>query len=76
MPLVKATLQAGIQAALDAAAAMEEGAVAARTMIASQIADAIHAYVSAADVNPGIPVATTGTAASHTGATTAKGSLS
>lgn len=39
--------------------------------LAKQLANAIHAYVSAAQVPAGIPVSTAGTAAAQTGATTA-----
>jgi len=42
------------------------------TELSSIIVDAI----LSADVNPGIPVSTTGTAFAQTGSTTAKGSLS
>ena len=75
MALNKGALVAGIKGALDAAAAMEEGAAAARVMLANQIATAIDAYVRSADVLPGIKVVTTGTATNHTGATTVNGKL-
>jgi hypothetical protein len=76
MALNKGALMAGIKGALDAAATMEEGAAAARVMLADQIATAIDTYVRAAVVNPGIPVSTTGSATAHTGATTGTGTLS
>lgn len=76
MALSQADLKAGIKGALDAAAKMTDNAELARESLASQISAAIHNYVSAADVNPGIPVATTGSSSAQTGKTIGKGRLS
>ncbi len=43
---------------------------------AGELAEIITNYIKTATVNAGIPVATTGTAASQTGATTGTGTLS
>lgn len=44
--------------------------------LANELANAIDAYIKTAQVNPGIPVATTGSPTAQTGATTGPGSLS
>lgn len=44
--------------------------------LANELANAIDAYIKTAQVNPGIPVSTTGTPTAQTGATTGPGSLS
>lgn len=69
MALNKGALEGSILGALNAAAAMEDGAAAARSLLAAKIAAAIDAYVRTADVKPGIPVSTGG-------ATTGIGKLS
>jgi hypothetical protein len=43
---------------------------------AERLADAIDTYVKGAQVDPGIPVSTTGTATAQSGATTGPGTLS
>lgn len=43
---------------------------------ADGLADAIDAYIKTAQVNPGIPVSTTGSPTAQTGATTGPGTLS
>ncbi len=47
----------------------------AKDEFATRLSDAIDAYVKTGQVAPGIPVATTGTAAAQTGATTAPGTI-
>lgn len=42
---------------------------------ANGLADAIDAFVKTGEVQPGIPVSTTGTAAAQTGATTSTGKI-
>ena len=42
---------------------------------ANGLADAIDAFVKTGEVQPGIPVSTTGTAAAQTGATTGPGKI-
>lgn len=42
---------------------------------ANGLADAIDAFVKTGEVQPGIPVSTTGTAAAQTGATTGSGKI-
>lgn len=44
--------------------------------LANELANAIDTYIKTAQVNPGIPVSTTGTPTAQTGATTGPGSLS
>lgn len=44
--------------------------------LANELANAIDTYIKTAQVNPGIPVSTTGTPTAQTGATTGPGTLS
>jgi hypothetical protein len=74
--LVKETLQTAIQAAFTAQMNKTENREAAISDLADKLATAIDAFVKSAQVNPGIPVSTAGTAAAQTGATTAPGTLS
>lgn len=46
------------------------------SVIAKQLAEAIDRYIKTAQVDPGIPVSTTGTAVAQTGATTGIGKIS
>jgi hypothetical protein len=78
MPLLKKTLETNIKAALKigSASGSEEE-------VARSLADAIHTYVSAADVSTTVTTTTTGTfvgtgsgPTTGTGAGTGKGSLS
>ena len=73
MALVPATLEQTLKAALDKAAASEEEK--ARADLAKDLATAIDAYIKTAQVAPGIPVTTAGSAAAQTGATTGPGTL-
>lgn len=74
MPLVKATLQAQISSGVKGIDLTADG-VDVADEIATVISDAIDSYIKAATITvaPGIAVATAGTAAAQTGATTAPG---
>ena len=73
MALNKAILKAEIKQIMTDMRTREENA---DDEYADRLSTAIDTYIKTAQVNPGIPVATTGTAAAQTGATTAPGTLS
>lgn len=76
MPLDKATLRASIkQAFQDQIGTPTVAQNAALENIAQKLSDAIDVFVKSGTVTvpPGVPVATTGTAAAQTGATTGPG---
>ena len=74
--LVKETLKTAIEAAFVSQMNRTENREAAVSDLADKLAAAIDAFVRSAQVNPGIPVATAGTAAAQTGATTGTGTIS
>jgi len=74
--LVKSTLEQALLAAFNAASDVDKKPADLRAQMARDIATAIDSYIRTAQVNRGIPVATTGTAAAQTGATTGTGMLS
>ena len=71
--LNKAALKAEIQAIMTDMRTREENA---DSEYADRLATAIDTYVKGAQVNTGIPVATTGSATAQTGFTTGPGTLS
>jgi hypothetical protein len=75
MGLDKTTLKNEIQAAFDAESDVEVNPAEARARIATKLSEAIDKFVKSGTVTvaSGIAVSTTGTAAAHTGATTATG---
>jgi len=75
MPLIKSTLMAGIIKALNDAQ-KKKSTPAGNAALAKGIANAVHAYVKAATVNPGQVVVTAGSPTAQTGATTTPGTLS
>lgn len=75
MALNPALLQQSIKAAFDAQKVKTSNPDEAINSLAQMMANAIHAYVSAAQVAPGIPVTTAGTAAAQSGVTTGPGTL-
>jgi hypothetical protein len=73
MALNKAILKAEIKAIMTDMRTREENA---DDEYADRLSTAIDTFIKTAQVNAGIPVSTTGTAAAQTGATTAPGTLS
>lgn len=73
MALIKATLKQAIAAAFEAEKNSTDDPSQSIDRIAGSIADAVDAFVKSATITvaAGIPVATAGTAAAQTGATTA-----
>lgn len=71
--LVKETLSAQL---LDLFTQMRKETEIDDKKFADGLADIIDSYIKTAQVNPGIPVSTTGTAVAQTGATTGPGTLS
>ena len=75
MALVVSTLEAALLQAFNNVSDVEASPADLRRQMAREIAQAIDAYIRTAQVSSGIPVATAGTAAAQTGATTAPGTL-
>jgi hypothetical protein len=73
--LVKAVLKNAIETALQTAATSAENSQDPISALADGLATAIDDYIKSAQVAPGIPVATTGSPAAQTGATTGLGTL-
>lgn len=73
MALVPQTLATQL---LDIFTRMRQATEISDQQLANELANAIDAYIKTAQVNPGIPVSTTGTPTAQTGATTGTGSLS
>lgn len=71
--LVKETLSTQLLALFTQ---MRQGTEIDDKKLADGLADAIDTYIKTAQVNPGIPVSTTGTAVAQTGVTTGPGTLS
>lgn len=71
--LVPQTLAAQL---LDIFTRMRQATEISDQQLANELADAIDTYIKTAQVNPGIPVATTGSPTAQTGATTGPGTLS
>ncbi|MDR1199062.1 MAG: hypothetical protein LBK94_08660 [Prevotellaceae bacterium] len=76
MALNRETLKTAIQAAFAAQVNKTDSQANAISDLADKIATAIDTFIKSAQVNPGIPVSTTGSAAAQTGATTSTGTLS
>lgn len=76
MALNKTALKSSLKAALLEQRNLKEDPTAAADSLAAALSDAIDAFVKSGQVNPGIPVSTTGTAAAQTGATTGPGMIS
>ena len=75
MALVVSALETAILQAFNNVSNIEESPEDLRKRMAKDLAQAIDVYIRTAQVSPGIPVATAGTAAAQTGATTAPGTL-
>lgn len=73
MALNKNRLKSDIKGILDDMLTREQNT---NDEFATRLADALDVYVKSAQVNAGIPVATTGTATAQTGSTTGPGQLS
>jgi len=75
MPLVKATFKSDLESALLSVLMGDKTPEEAAEALAIAITDKVDAYIKTATVTivEGIPVATTGTAAAQTGATTGPG---
>lgn len=75
MPLDKLGLKLLLEEALNTASKAVQNPPGTRAQLATDISNAIDAFVKSGDVKPGITVSTTGTAAFQTGATTGIGKI-
>lgn len=76
MALDKVTLEQEFKTALDAESDARVDPAEARKRTAKAFAEAVDRFVKTGTVNPGIAVATAGTATSQTGTTTGTGTIS
>ncbi|MDR2652135.1 MAG: hypothetical protein LBC68_07455 [Prevotellaceae bacterium] len=76
MALNKEILKTAVFAAFKSQQNKTENPDGALNDLASKLAEAIDAFIKSAQVNPGIPVSTTGSSTAQTGVTTGTGTLS